>query len=518
MLFLFCFAGLIIHAQDCPVDSIFSAYNTSVFASANDKGVCYIELGRELAINASLECGIEALDRALPLLSDSVQILRAICIKGLVLGNLGKYDEARKLFMSVVPFCERQRPFLDSTYLNWIIEGVYDGLAKSCTFTGDYGLAIRSAYTSLELGLLFPRKADICGKYADLGMLYYKLRDNATAARMYKKALSLEKGLGEGYSAILSDLALCYSEMDSVDQAIIYLDSAAVVCHDSLPKQGVFWNFTHGLIDLKRGAPGEAGGYFKRSLLASEERDYPRMVADNLVYLARVYLSIRNYDSAGYVLLNGEEIAKANNFKEILLDIYRQSILLSEETGNYHKLANYQQHYIDHKASIYTGELTRDLAIVEGQMAEQDHLERLHIQQREIATREALLESHKWAQRLGITVALLVLFLTVLQFQVIAQRRKIKEALSIRIKERASRFNDNKKAIALWSDKLNTVNVLVSHELDVIYLFLNATSARGNEHGSEQRLIDLAFRKFEQDSMVTRLTKGQRTLFIRTEV
>src|SRR5690606_348092 len=125
--------GPAVLAQLCLLDSLFAIKNSSVFTSDNEKGVCYIDLAIELASDdKEFECGIASLDRAISFLEDSLQIIRATCIKGLISGNLGRYEEAKRTLLPILPFCERQKPFKNNTYLNWIIEGVYDGLAQSC--------------------------------------------------------------------------------------------------------------------------------------------------------------------------------------------------------------------------------------------------------------------------------------------------------------------------------------------------------------------------------------------------
>ncbi len=468
--------------QFCSLDSVFALKNSSVFTSDDEKGVCYIDLGIELAgKEKKLECGIEALDRAIPFLKDSLQIVRATCIKGLILGNLGRYDESKRVLLQILPFCEKRKPFIESTYLNWIIEGVYDGLAQSCTFTGDYGLAITFAYTSLELGLLFPEKADICGKYVNLALLYYKIRDNVTAVRMYKKSIPLETDFVIGYPATLSNLALCYSEMDSIDKAIFYLDSAASAAKaHGLPKGGMFWDFAHGMIDLKRSDPDSAKHYFKRSLKKSLEWDYPRMVADNHVYLARVYLVTGDYDSARYELLDGEAIAKANNFNEILLDIYRQSVALYEKTKDNGKLAIYQQKFIDQKARMYSSELARDIAVVQGEIVEKEHLESLAAQQNELKMQDEVLKLQLWIRHISFGIAALVLLLLILQYHISHQRRKTSDILELRTQERSTMLNLKSTNILNWSCRLKLARDRLKIELEACESLLSINRLQNN--------------------------------------
>ena len=481
-----CLISIFVLAQPCSLDSIFAAKNSSVFTSDNEKGVCYIDVGIELANKEQkLECGIAALDRAIPFLEDSLQIVRATCIKGLILVNLGRYEEAKRALLEILAFCEKKKPFIDKTYLNWIIEGVYDGLAQSCIFTGDYGRAINFAYTSLELGLLFPEKADICGKYVDLALLYYKIRDNATAVQMYKRAIPLETNFAVGYPATLSNLALCYSEMDSIKQAVFYLDSAAVAMQNSVYKGGLFWDFAHGMIDLKKKEFDSARKYFKKSLRKSIAWNYPRMIADNHAYLARAYLLTGEYDSARQALSNGEAIAIEQNFNEILLDIYRQSIVLFKATGDYSRLSEYQRKFIDQKSGMYSVEVARDLAVVQGKMVERDHLTKLDFQQRQIETQEDILRSQRWIQQTSIGIGLLLMILALLQYGISLERKKIKAALYLKVSERANRLSFENWNTLRLSHKLKAAETLLTAELQASENLFDSVVVRPGHVGSD---------------------------------
>src|SRR5690606_328720 len=97
------------------------------------------------------DCALVFFDRAIHILEDSIQILKAICIKGILLTNLGRYNEVIETLAPLLPYCEGKRPFETPNYLNWIFEGIYDCLASSYLFIGDYRSAMQSAQTSIEL-------------------------------------------------------------------------------------------------------------------------------------------------------------------------------------------------------------------------------------------------------------------------------------------------------------------------------------------------------------------------------
>src|SRR5690606_20247778 len=114
--------------------------------------------------------------------------------------------------------------------------------------------------------------------------------------------------------------------------------SAAAAMQNSVYKDGLFWDFAHGMIDLKKNEIDSARKYFKKSLRKSLAWKYPRMTADNHAYLARVYLLTGEYDSSRHTLSNEEAITVEQNLNEMLIDIYHQSITLFEATVDYRSL------------------------------------------------------------------------------------------------------------------------------------------------------------------------------------
>lgn len=431
--------------QPNPLDPVSTEIELrGTIVSANRIGRKYIERAKEWMSAKNLDSALVSPDCAIAYLSDSVQILRASCIKGLFLAETERYKEANAVLLPFLPFCEKKRPYTKPDSLNWIIDGVYTGLARSCTFTGDYRTAIRSAYTALELGLLFEGRVNMQARYADLGIIYYKLRDNLKAIEMYEKALQISRIKDRAVIIILSNIALCYSEMNLLKTAMSYADSAVYRCGEACPPElRLHYSFNYGMIYIRDKSYELAKLHLKNSLKDAIELHELRMTAESYVYLARIHIVQKEYDSAGIALMNAERIARAEDFNEILLDVYRQHVALFSEMKDFKSLAEYQRLYLDQKQILHNSKLAADMVLAEWRMVEQTHENELRRKDAEVQAQAELIGYQQWLSRASILVVGLMLFLiTILLYKAIV-RMQIRRALVKKVNDRSTRLENN---------------------------------------------------------------------------
>lgn len=134
---------------------------------------------------------------------------------------------------------------------------------------------------------------------------------------------------------------------------------------------------------------------------------------------------------------------------------------------------------------MYSVEVARDLAVVQGKMVERDHLTKLDFQQRQIETQEDILRSQRWIQQTSIGIGLLLMLLALLQYGISLERKKIKAALYLKVSERANRLSfENWNTIRL-SHKLKAAETLLTAELQASENLFDSVVVRPGHVGSD---------------------------------
>lgn len=407
-------------------------------------------------------------DRALSILNDSNLIVEASYQKGVSLYLIGEYTKVVSTILPVLKYAER-------TSLHWYINGFYGLLGMSYGMTGRYDLAIRYQQKSIAKAEKFP--ARLGREYANLGLLYYKIRDNRKAIQSYKKALKHMQS-GEGYVVfgkeiplVLTNIGLCYNEMDSLPLAREYFDEASRICGSMCDeKKNMHLAFGRGMLEIRLSQFERAKRHLKSALVTSRKFNDSRMEAESLVYLARVYLATSETDSAAIAIAKSESIAQRADLNEILLDTYRQSVDLFTKTHEYNKLAKSQQKFIRQKEKLYGAELARDLALIGVDVAEQAHHQQLTLQQDRVDIQTKIMTYQRLSAQLwGFVLVLLTLLGCGLYFRTI-QRKKVQEILDRRISERRTELTQRESRASSASRKLSSLEKKLEHELELVVL------------------------------------------------
>ncbi len=468
------------------IDSLRMLLNSLPKDAFNERGRLYVELGGR-------HNGADALryyDLALSILDDSVQIVRAIQRKGVVLFMSNRHREARTVLESILPYARTFQPYHEATELNRYFEGVYGLLSGLYVFDGEYRLAIVAANHTLELSTLFPTSTDLSRGYNHLGLIYYKLRDNERAVAMYRKALHVQlsqfgnEGIrlrhSRNRSKMLLNIALCYSEMDSLAKALIYLDSAQ---NSSLPRGiQIHMNFGYGMVFTKQAKYAEAETSFQMALKDARDIWDVRMIAECLVYSARVFLETARYTDAQKAIYEAEKLASENNFNEILLDTYRQALVLFSEAGDHARLADYQNKYIRHKQHIHNADVASELVLAELRLAEAAHNQELAVQEKKLATQETLKRYQRWLSSTSVGITLLMfLFILSLIYRVNA-RRRIETALSTKVNERKRNLIKNEHRTKQISLGLSIQQEVLTSQVEKVLLH---SRLQFSEHASK---------------------------------
>ncbi len=407
-------------------------------------------------------------DHALSVLKDSSLIVEASYLKGVSLFMIGEYAKVEDTILPILDYAERAG-------LHWYVNGCYDLLGMSYGMTGHYNLAIKYQQKSVVKAEMFP--ARLGREYTNLGLLYYKMRDNQKAIASYKKGLEHMRStegwplFGKEIPTVLTNIGLCYCEMDSLHSALVFLEEADRACGEQCDKRKkMHLEFGKGMVKIKLRQYKIAKEHLTFVLKTARRINESRMEAESLMYLARVYLATSVTDSAVMAITNAEAIALRNDLNEILLDSYRQSIELFTKSRDYKKLAGSQQKFIQQKATLYGADLARDLALVEIEVEERLNRQELARQQKRVDVQKKVMSYQKHNARLwGLLLVLLLLLGLGVAFRMI-QRIKIQRVLDRKIQERRAELVRRETHISFTCRKLLLLEKRLRQELESLPL------------------------------------------------
>lgn len=388
----------------------------------------------EIALLLPTEEALVLYDRVINESTDSVILARAIYNKAGRLSNSMRKHEAEEVLASAIPafeHCREAEEYLD---------GMYSAYARIKIFKGEYSSAFENFYKSVNLVRKRRDSVMLGHLMIDIGMLHYKVRNNTKALELSQAAMKLlPEDASVQFNGYLNS-GLCLAEMGFLELALQYCDSAFSRT-TSRDKYLLHAEFARGFILLKLGRTSEARRFFSSSLNLCRRVNDGRMEADNLLYLAKSWLAESHVDSALRILHAAEAVAKKNDTKEILIDIYRTGISISNQKSNQEELAEFQKKYIALKQYVYTIGLERSLASLEGDWLEHQNNQLIAFQEAELDEREKATSYHKAAIIVLDIIALLVFSIVGLYLRGLYLHWQAQRFLKVQVKDRFNRLH-----------------------------------------------------------------------------
>ena len=364
--------------------------------------------------------------------SDSIVLARAIYNLGACLFNQRRFHEAEALAEANIPVFEKNEA------AGYYLEGMYSTYAKIQMLKGNYSSSFENFYKCLALVRSRDDSLMLGSLSINIGLLYYKVRNNAKALELYSKGLSLIKNeRGIQFMGNMNS-SLCLSELGFPSRALSHCDRAFALANDQ--ESLLHAEFATGFALLKLGRFEEARDMFECSLKRSSALNDYRMQAENLAYISKIWIAESMLDSANHALSYAEKLASENQLKEILLDVYRGFIRIASERKDYVQLTIYQKKYIQLKQEVYNIELERKQALLEGNRYEHENMQLIGLQQLELdQQRNAIIHQRSISTTLYV-IALMVILIIFLYLRGFYLQRKCQEYLEVQVHSRVGRL------------------------------------------------------------------------------
>lgn len=375
--------------------------------------------------------------------ADSLRIVKAKRVKFQMLRRLERSDEGINDLLQILPVARRNGYRDEQEY-------IINLLAIYYTLGANYDKALEYHFQNLILREQSGDHRRIRESLNNIGVVYFKLRNYPKALEYY--LLAIEHDNQDQNSTfrdqLLINTALCYNQLKKFEVARQLINEGIQYCSPNCND----YTILHGQFGLGVSYFGQelfedAKIRFQTSLSVAERTNNIRFQAENLIYLAHIYVRTQKYDSAMLALVKTESIASEHGFNELLIESYKEYSNLYSLQKDYEKASFYQNKYITLKDSIYSSELIDRIAKIQTNFQERVNLQTIAEKEETIARQRAL----------NIAIAVIAILAGALIFVLyhsIKVKRKVNADLS-----------DAKAIIEEQNKKLLSSNVELNREL-----------------------------------------------------
>jgi len=219
---------------------------------------------------------IEEAQRVAAQYDDSLHIVKAGRVKGLILVEIDRPADAINELQKVVSVSQRNK-FEDDH------EAILNGLAIAYTFQANYDKALQYHFKCLSMREKRGNPANTCATVNNIGLVYYKLHNSERALDYYERVLK-ECDQIDNKDRLLINIGLCYNELRDFASAREFIRDGMKLCAPACnPETIIQGEFGLGVSLFYIDNVREAEKHFLVSYRVSRTQDDKRLQLENLL-------------------------------------------------------------------------------------------------------------------------------------------------------------------------------------------------------------------------------------------
>lgn len=301
---------------------------------------------------------------------DSAKIVQSGRIKGQLLNNLERRNEGFEVLTRTLPIAERHN-FRDE------YKTILNNIANIHVTRAEYSKALNFHFHLLAL-----QEDDKDGygtslSLGNIGAVYYKIKNFTQAISFYERAIALRLKINDHHdiTSLFINIGLCYNETSQFEKVREYFNKAFAYClEDCNPEALARLHHGIGISYIGTNEFELARQHFQTSLELSERLGNRRSVAENLLALGRIDIAESKLSEAKNKLITAKSIAKEEKYTDVLVSIYYQLAIMSEEQQDYKNSVQYLKLNIILNDSIYNERVFDDLAQIKTDYEQRENL------------------------------------------------------------------------------------------------------------------------------------------------
>ncbi len=244
---------------------------------------------------------------------------------------------------------------------------------------GDYSSAVNYYAKAEALAKKISNQELLYKVYNDLGMIYCEMHDFKNSHKYYDMAIDNVKQLDddEAYAITLVNVANLYYDTEEYDKIFALYDSALNITEDADIRIAILNN--KACLQYFTGDIEDAKSTYDKLLLILDTKVDVYIYTSVLNSMSSIYIREGEYDKAIEYLHEVDSICHANNFDDILMNLYSTYYELYIKIGDFEQAHDYMECYNLMRDSIYSIEVAEELNELENRnLQEKNELEILH--------------------------------------------------------------------------------------------------------------------------------------------
>lgn len=388
-------------------------------------------------------------------IGDSLRIVKASLVISSAFRRLEQIDSAIKAAEFGLEISTRNN-FLSERKI------LLNSLAVAHSLKAEYDRALDFHFQSLILREETGTKSEVSITLNNIGFVYFKLKNYEKALEYYLRSLKLKLSENDLHDLdrLYINIGLCNIHLKNFQEALKSINAGFGICGNNCSDEIVVeGEFGRGVANFNLQNYEQAEGHFKVSYELAQRLDFKRWMAENLVYLARLAITTNRLPEAKEYLLQGEEIARAYKYNQLLLDSYREFSNLYNLSRDFQNASVYQNQYINLKDSLIGEELVKNIARTQTQFEERENIKTIALKE------EALSRQRMLNLAIG-TIA----FLAALLVFVLFQSNKVKRRVNAKLSDANAIIAEQNKQLQQHSNTLQaevnkaTADLLISNQ------------------------------------------------------
>jgi PAS domain S-box-containing protein len=458
LLLLFSFTFIFeVHSQQTPIDSLTQLLKT---IKGEKKALILVQLQKKLVRKnsaQSIKYGNLAIEEAtkanLPLIT-----LQALNLIGKTYIITAKYDSADYTLHNELELAQKLKNQKE-------IGLALHSLGNSALYQEKREDALELYQKALSIREKIQDTVGISASVNNIGKIYYDLRNFDFALIYFEKSLKYDELLNDKASLGVSynNVGLIYLEKKNYEKALEYLNKSKNIRTEIGDIAGLYSSLNNiGLVYSRLKKYEEAIINYQESYKLSHEAGNEWDEANTLENIGDIYVKTKQFKDALTYLDMGFDIAKRNNFKQLLRDSYKRFAEYYEVIGDYKKGFDNLKYYVLIKDSIVNENMQNQILEMQTKYETEKKEKDILKKDLEIKEKSSKIQSQQyflWSFILGFLLISVFFILIYKQFRAKKKAYILLENQNTEIKLKNAEIINQKEEIIAQSEQLEQVNV-----------------------------------------------------------